>query len=239
MYDREKEARETLYEIEQVIRSRPPRSTIRHETDENIEWFGMAQAVIDRWDINKSISFDGYIKAIHHIQTGPVNTGYINMMVMLNQARYSLRMYLDPATDIMIEAGGTYQYFEEIRRLIELSTSEIFFIDPYINADFVSKYLVHIKDGVRVRILTKEYIPTLIPAVKAFVDQHKKKVEVRSAKELHDRYVITDKKSCYQSGASFKDGAKNAPTTLVEIHDVFPAVLASYESIWNEAKDEL
>jgi hypothetical protein len=173
MYDREKEARETLYEIEQVIRSRPPRSTIRHETDENFEWFGVAQAVIERWRADKSILFDGYIKEIHHQQVGSVNTGYIKVMVMLNEARYSLRMFVEPATDIMIEAGGTYQYFEEIRRLIELSTSEIFFIDPYINADFVSKYLVHIKDGVRVRILTKEYIPTLIPAVKAFIDQHK------------------------------------------------------------------
>lgn len=239
MYDREKEARETLHEIEQIIRSRPPRSTIRHETDENIEWFGMAQAVIERWNVNKSISFDGYIKAIHHIQTGSVNTGYINVMVMLNQARYSLKMFLDPATDIMIEAGNTYQYFEEIRRLIELSTSELFFIDPYINANFVSKYLTHVKEGVKIRILTKEYISTLTPAIKAFIDQYNIGVEVRSAKELHDRYLITDRKNCYQSGASFKDGAKNAPTTLVEIHDVFPAVLASYELIWNEASVEL
>lgn len=239
MYDREKEARETLHEIEQIIRSRPPRSTIRHETDENIEWFGMAQAVIERWNINKSILFDGYIKAIHHIQTGSVNTGYINVMVMLNQARYSLKMFLDPATDIMIEAGNTYQYFEEIRRLIELSTSELFFIDPYINANFVSTYLTHVKEGVKIRILTKEYISTLTPAVKAFVDQYNISVEVRSARELHDRYLITDRKNCYQSGASFKDGAKNAPTTLVEIHDVFPAVLVSYELIWNEASVEL
>ena len=157
---------------------------------------------------------------------------------MLNMARYDLKMFVDPPSDIVIEAGKTYEYFEGIRRIIELSTKEIFFIDPYIDAEFVSKYLPYVKEGTSVRILTKKCIPVLIPAVKAFVDQDKIKVELRSAQELHDRYVITDKKNCYQSGASFKDGAKNAPTSLVEIHDVFPAILSAYEDIWSKAKTE-
>ena len=237
MYDREKEARETLHEIEELIRSRPPKSTIRHDLDENIEWLGRAQAVVRRWDSVKSIAFEIDVKSIHS-QIGQGNVGYLNVLIMLNMARYDLKMFADPPTDIVIEAGKTYQYFEEIRRIVELSTSEIFFIDPFVDAEFVSKYLPHVKEGVKVRILTKKCISVLIPAVKAFADQNKINIEVKSAQELHDRYAITDKKNCYQSGASFKDGAKNAPTSLVEIHDVFPAILTAYEDIWSKAKSE-
>jgi len=39
--------------------------------------------------------------------------------------------------------------------------------------------------------------------------------------------------SCYQSGASFKDGAKKAPTTLTQITDAFSAVSATYEQRWS------
>jgi hypothetical protein len=55
---------------------------------------------------------------------------------------------------------------------------------------------------------------------------------------LHDRYVIIDGKNCYQSGASFKDGAKAAPTTLTQISDAFLAVSGTYENLWNNAKAE-
>lgn len=39
------------------------------------------------------------------------------------------------------------------------------------------------------------------------------------AAQLGDRYVFVDGKACYQSGASFKDGAKLTPTTLTQITD--------------------
>jgi hypothetical protein len=235
MYDREKEARETLYEIEELIRTRPPKSTIRHDSDENIEWLGRAQAVVRRWDQAKSISFEMDVKSIHS-PIGQGSVGYLNVLILLNMARYDLKMFVEPTTDIVVEAGKTYQYFEHIRRFIELSTSEIFFIDPYINADFVSRYLIHVKEGVKIKILTKEYLSKLVPAIQVFSEERKIQVEVRSATELHDRYLITDKKNCYQSGTSFKDGAKNAPTTLVEIHDAFKAVLQTYEAIWDKSE---
>ena len=237
MYDKEKESKETLYELEGLIRSRPPNSTIRPASDENIEWFGRAQAVIRRWDQFKAIAFDADVRIIHGLSTqAKSNSSYVNVLIMLNMAQNELRMLLEPSTDIVIEAGKTYQYFEGIRRVVELSTSEVFFIDPYIDADFVSRYLVYVKEGVSVRILTKQYIRELVSAVRAFSEETNIPVEVRSARELHDRYLITDNRNCYQSGASFKDGGKNAPTTLVEINDVYKAVLEAYEAIWELAE---
>jgi hypothetical protein len=53
-----------------------------------------------------------------------------------------------------------------------------------------------------------------------------------------NRYVFVDRLSCYQSGASFKDGAKSAPTTLTQITDAFAPVLKTNEDIWSRAQVE-
>ena len=104
-----------------------------------------------------------------------------------------------------------------------------------IDAEFVSRYLPHVPDGTSVRILARERLTALKPAVAAFVSQSGHTVEVRSAPGFHDRYLFVDGQACYQSGASFKDGAKKAPTVLTQITDAFSAVLNTYEELWAQA----
>ncbi len=41
--------------------------------------------------------------------------------------------------------------------------------------------------------------------------------------------------ACYQSGASFKDGAKNARVTITQITDALVPMLNTYENIWSKA----
>lgn len=69
----------------------------------------------------------------------------------------------------------------------------------------------------------------------AFLNQNSGNIEVRSAKGFHDRYIFIDKRDCYQSGASFEDGAKNAPTTITQIIDAFDVVYDTYQRIWDGA----
>ncbi len=88
-------------------------------------------------------------------------------------------------------------------------------------------------------MLAREKIQTLLPAAELFVAQNKAKLEIRSAQDFHDRYVFIDEGDCYQSGASFKDGAKKAPTTITQITDAFAAVFQTYQDIWRDAKVEL
>ena len=59
-----------------------------------------------------------------------------------------------------------------------------------------------------------------------------------SLPNFHDRYVFVDRGACYQSGASFKDGAKKAPTTLTQITDAFGPMLKTYEDLWGGARVE-
>jgi hypothetical protein len=131
-------------------------------------------------------------------------------------------------------------YFDEIRKVIELANDEVLFIDPYLDAEFISRYLPHVRAGVATRLLTsdKGKLTQLLPAAELFSQQSGRVVNVRSTNGLHDRYMFIDKRSCYQSGASFKDGAKHAPTTLTQITDAFDAVWHTYDKFWNAAKVE-
>lgn len=134
--------------------------------------------------------------------------------------------------------GKIFDYFDEIRKIIEAAKQDLFFIDPYLDAEFVSRYLPHVNSGTTVRLLAREKLETLLPAVDLYAHQSGATVNVRSASGFHDRYILVDGNACYQSGASFKDGAKKAPTTLTQITDAFPAVLHTYEGIWKKANVE-
>jgi hypothetical protein len=131
-----------------------------------------------------------------------------------------------------------HQYFEEVRARIERASADLLFVDQYLEADFVDRYLPYVPQGVRVRLLTgRRYVGKLLPAVDIFAKQSGLAVEVRTA-EFHDRYLLIDGKECHHSGASFKDGGMNAPALLVQVTDAFSDVQQKYEAIWQGAKVE-
>lgn len=216
----------------------PPRDTLRHPTDENFAWLGRVSAFIEAWDKVKSISLVFAMDQFHNQQAVPAQEGFRKIMTLLNQARHDLRMKTIGPINAAIGHGSVFDYFDEIRKIIEPAKQDLFFIDGYLDAEFVSRYLPHVAVGVSVRLLARERLQTLIPAVDLFVKQSGLTVNVRSSTGFHDRYIIVDKNACYQSGASFKDGAKAAPTTLTQITDAFTVVEQQYENLWAQAKVE-
>lgn len=224
-----------LAEIEDVIRTMPPRNTIRHEMAENLAWFGRASAVIGMWNSIKAVTFDGNIGRVHGVMANDAGQGLIAVVTMLHQARHDLRLKSIGPLTVSVGVGGVFDYFDEIRKVIESAKSDLLFIDPYLDAEFVSRYLPHVSQGVLVRLLAREKLATLLPAVELLKLQSGQNIEVRVANGFHDRYILVDGEACYQSGASFKDGAKFAPTTLTQIVDAFAAVKNTYEQIWSSA----
>ncbi len=230
---------ELLAEVEDLLRTMPATATFGQVLDENYSWFGRLAAVIEAWDLLKVTMLKRSIQNVHEGNASRFDKGLTDIRVTLNQARHDLRMKTVGPTNVVVDQGRVFDYFDEIRKVVELATQDVFFIDPYLDAEFVAKYLGHAADGVAIRLLTKHKLDTLLPAVKAFAQQHEKPISVRSTEGIHDRYVFVDRESCYQSGASFKDGAKKAPTTLTQVTDAFEAMLTTYESMWDTATVEL
>ena len=86
-----------------------------------------------------------------------------------------------------------------------------------------------------IRLLAARYLNKLLPAVQLFRQTPSMKIEVRSAPDFHDGFVFIDRHACVHSSASFKDGAKNAPTLLAQVSDAFEQVSETYEKIWCSA----
>ncbi|WP_176047400.1 hypothetical protein [Burkholderia sp. BCC1644] len=224
-----------LAEIEDIIRTMPPRATIRHELPENFAWLGRASAAMRLWDPVRATRFDGFVETMHAHLAIDANRGIRGVQTMLHQAGHELRMQtLGPVT-IAMGQGAVFDYFDEVRKVVEAAKNELLFVDPYLDAEFVSRYLPHVAPGVTVRLLGRERMTTLLPAVELLRQQNSVTIEVRSATGFHDRYVFVDRLSCYQSGSSFKDGAKKAPTTLTQIVDAFDAMQATYQELWDKA----
>jgi hypothetical protein len=227
-----------LAEVEDLLRTMPPRATIRHGTDEDLSWLGRVSAVIEQWTPKKAFFLTQYMDHFYSSNAHVAAEAIRKIITLLHEARHDLRMQTLGPVNVAVPHGMVFDYFDEIRKIIEVAKQELFFIDPYLDAEFVSRYLGHIAPGVTTRLLAREKLQTLLPAVDAFVQQSKAKVEVRSAPNFHDRYIFVDRVACYQSGASFKDGAKSSPTTLTQITDAFAPMLQTYEDLWNRANVE-
>lgn len=226
------EKEELLGEVEDILRSMPPRASLRHDADENFAWLGRVAAFIESWNSVKSIPLNAAFNEFHGQNASDAQEGFRKIMTLLHQARQDLRMGTVGPLNTALGHGRVFDYFDEVRKIIEPANQDVFFIDPFLDAEFVTRYLPHIKDGTNIRLLAREKIATLLPAVDQFTRQTGKVVSIRSTTGFHDRYVIVDGIACYQSGASFKDGAKSSPTTLTQITDAFDVVKKTYEDKW-------
>ena len=250
-----------LAAVEDLLRTSPPQSAFKErENDEALSWLGRTEAVLRKWNSIQSIAVRRHISALQdapneYLASFPTETrnqmilahnildrsgpAYRGIRTLLFQAQHDLRMKTVGPLSVAISGGRPFDYFDEIREIIEMARNDRLFVDPYLDSKFVSLYLPQITSGVTVRLLTLKKLLSLLPAVETLVVQSGLRVEVRSATSgLHDRYVFVDEARCYQSGASFKDGAKQSQTTLTQITDAFEAVFQTYQRMWDEARVE-
>jgi len=224
-----------LSEFDDLLRSMPPRGTFHQESPEIDDWLGRALALVSMWDRLKIPFFENHVSKLHDRFGFNAEDAMKGVLRTLNQARHELRLNTIGPLTLAINKGGVFDYFDELRKIIEAAKTDLLFIDPYLDAEFVSRYLPHVGHEVQVRLLAWKMLPTLIPAVALIRQQEQLSIEVRSAIGFHDRYIFVDHQLCFHSGASFKDGAKKAPTAITQIVDAFQTMSNTYEDLWNSA----
>ena len=217
-----------LAQAEYLLRNRPEINDIDNE--EGLAWRADIRAlftIANRIDLKSEfLVLEPRLKSsIYRYDALP------QIFVILRQFISEIRLKMLGPVSSALSSGQMFDYFDSIRKIIETATKDILFIDPYLDAEFVSRYLPYVHSDVSVRLLGGKFA-TLVPAVDMYCKQHGVSVEMRDSGELHDRFVILDKTNCYQSGASFKDGAKKADTIITEITDAFEPVLSLYETRW-------
>jgi len=128
-----------LVEVEDQLGTMPPRATIRHGTGENFSWLGRMSAVIEQWNPAMSSTLSEYLDRFHGQSAHPALEAFRRILTLLHQARHDLRMQTLGPTNQALPRGMVFIYFDEIRKIIELAKTELLFIDPYLDAEFISR----------------------------------------------------------------------------------------------------
>lgn len=202
------------------------------------QWLGRVNAVLyPALNAPKRMDLDLFNKAIEAGDyAGTARPAAVRgVLRMLHSQRHTLLMQTGGTGTVAIDHGMHFQYFEAVRGIVETATSEVFFVDPFLNENVLAKFCVYIKSGVRIRLLESRYMITLLPAATE-LNKQRGEVELRASEDVHDRYVFIDKVRCHYSGASFKDGPTNAPSIVNEVIDGVGELLSIYEKKWGAAK---
>ena len=216
-------------------------------SDESAAWFADVAGIITAYDTTAGLPFQMLIARVTDRNSGIMSPVSANM-TMNAQSEFAARarslltqiqLATNTFTTRQLGAGGVHDYFEEIRLLIAAAGQDVLFIDPYIDATFVTRYLPQIPQAVVVRLLTAErQAAALRQSLNLYQQQYGSAAELRVLpdRSLHDRHLIIDRRDVYQSGASFKDGARNAPTSINQIVDVAADLIRAHEANWTGAR---
>jgi len=112
--------------------------------------------------------------------------------------------------------GQSYEFYDDIKKLISSSKSEVFLIDSYATEDIIDLYLSKLRTGIKIMILTKDPKGNFVSVAQKFKMKHGKNFTVKINKNCHDRVFFVDKQ-CYVTGQSLDKAASNQPTYLCEI----------------------
>jgi len=131
----------------------PSREDFDKRTEESIGWVGRAAAALTRWDFTRTPTINATVDDINKALDMVRNVnGRAKLTSLLHQARADLRMEIGPLS-VVIDKGQVFDYFDELRKVIEPARTDLFFVDPYLDAEFVSHYLPHVAGGTTVRLL--------------------------------------------------------------------------------------
>ena len=155
-------------------------------------------------------------------------------MILTNEVK-RLEFVLGDQIQPVYGPGAQYDFYRNLKGLIQSAERELFLIDPYIDRDSFDLYLGDLDPAVRGRILARNHGSSLKPVIRILATKHKA-IEVRASDALHDRVFFVDRSQCWVIGQSIKDAAGKKPTYLAPLpREVVRSKLGFYESIWEDA----
>jgi hypothetical protein len=110
-----------LAEIEDVIRTMPSREVFNKNGPEAFSLFGRAISGVSHRDFAAGERARTAVSLIQNVMMAEFQWGYLALMVVLEQARNSLRFQTLGPVNSAIGQGAVFNSFDEIRKIIELA----------------------------------------------------------------------------------------------------------------------
>jgi hypothetical protein len=85
------------------------------------------------------------------------------LLRLIHMVRHNLLMASGGTGAVVFDRGMHYQYFEAIRGIIQTATRELFIVDPYLDADVLSRFVGCAGANVSIRLLGKKIFKRCYP----------------------------------------------------------------------------
>lgn len=119
---------ELLAEVDDLIRLTP--LEIGYCIQENVAWVGRAAALINEWNPMKNALFALYYSSALTRPTG--ESGAAQLTALVQQMRFDLLMQTRGPLNTLVGSGMVFDYFNELRKVLEPARQDLFFVDPYL-----------------------------------------------------------------------------------------------------------
>jgi len=238
---------QVLNGLKQAYRTLPSITELARSSEEVKVWNSRAKALLKYTDkqIDAKIEYvEGNFDVRHPTIIKRTGIAYSNIKQILIDAITELEFEVGVQA-IAVDPGNVFDYFNETRKILESAKSEIFLIDPYVDADIVSDYFATIDPSIKIRILTSArpgVLSSIVPAATKLNQQTGINIEIRSVNSsdrLHDRFWLIDDSKGFQSSCSVNAGGKKSAAVIMEVHDIFDATQTTYEGFWTNGDIQL
>lgn len=139
--------------------------------------------------------------------------------------------------EMFFPKGSPWDAYVVLRDVFAEAKAVLTIVDGYCDQTVFGMLASRDVAGLSVRILCSRYATAVAAEAKPFVAQRPGvTIEVREAKDFHDRFVVIDGAACVHVGASIKDAGKTAfMISRVEDQENREAILAAIDRSWTNA----
>lgn len=157
------------------------------------------------------------------------------MTAVLKSTVEQLRWLLPDPKQVFLPAGSVHEAYIEIRKIIQLATTEILIVDTYVD-ETLWQLLTNVPPTTKIRVMTMKMQGDFALEGRKFAAQHGNTIEVRQTKAYHDRFIIVDSRRVWHLGASIKDAGNKAFGMSEFVSPVISGgVKSDVESTWKAA----
>ena len=105
--------------LDQVIRSMPATSELFGVSTEVLEWFGRARAILQRWSTVRAVQFSSAADTMRSSNAFLHDAAFGQIVSILHEARMELQMRTAGPSEIVVDRGHQFDYYDEVRKVIE------------------------------------------------------------------------------------------------------------------------
>jgi hypothetical protein len=132
--------------------------------------------------------------------------------------------------EVFVAKGEVFTAFRVLQRIFQQARAKVIIIDPYVD-ETVLDHIAELNPSIEVKVITEHLLGQFKTAYSKLQAQ-RGNVEVRTAANFHDRFIILDDDKCYQLGSSINHIGKKSTVIDGKNEPVRDKVLAEFAKAW-------